>query len=107
MNAQRFNWITQKQLELCQKLLLSKGKEYQAGDVDVMHNFKAAGRIRNTTPEKALLGMELKHYVSIMDIVDNIEKELPSIEKLEENFTEEINYLLLLKALILERYADS
>ena len=51
--------------------------------------------------------MELKHYVSIMDIVDNIEKELPSIEKLEEKFTDEINYLLLLKALILERYADS
>ena len=107
MNAQSFNWITKRQLELCQKLLVSKGVEYQAGDVDVLHNFKIASRIRNVTPEKALLGMELKHYVSIMDIVDNIEKELPSIEKLEEKFTDEINYLLLLKALILERYADS
>ena len=107
MNQTKFNWLVQQQLTKCQQLLVSKGIEYQAGDIDVLHNFKVAGRVRNITPERALLGMELKHYVSIMDIVDNIENSLPSLDKLDEKITDEINYLLLLNALILERHANS
>ena len=104
MNHKKFNWIVQQQLDNCKSLLITKGVEYQAGDTDVLHNFKIAGRVRGITPEQALLGMELKHYVSIMDIVNNIETTLPTLEKLDEKITDEINYLLLLKALIIERY---
>ena len=56
------------------------------------------------SPEKALLGMKTKHTVSILDIVDDLDTgNLPSGELLCEKIGDELNYLILLKALILER----
>lgn len=80
-----------------------KSGEYSRND-DKLHNFKRAAGVLGTTPEKALLGMMTKHTVSILDIVDDLEKDkLPSAELLAEKIGDELKYLILLKALIMER----
>ena len=84
-------------------LLALKSAEYST-DVDKLHNFKRAAEKRHTTPEEALMGMKLKHDVSVDDLVDNVAKGiLPSEALLEEKITDSINYLILLEALIKER----
>lgn len=98
-------------------VLASKSAEY-ASDSDKLHNFKRAGAMEQCTPEKALVGMWTKHIISVLDIVDRIEKENQKIgliyklnpvywlskKHLEEKITDSINYLILLEALIKERY---
>jgi len=85
------------------ELLLVKGKEYQRNN-DVYHNFNQGARVKGITPEKALDGFLLKHEISIMDMTNDIDKGiLPSIEKVEEKFNDNLIYLLIKKAMILNR----
>jgi len=98
-------------------VLSSKSDEYST-ESDKLHNFKRAGNMQNCTPEKALVGMATKHFISILDIVDRIEKENQQIgiwnilnpiewlkrKRLEEKIGDAINYLILLEALIKERW---
>lgn len=103
MNMKEFKRLLDRRVELTIKTLGAKGEEYSR-DADRLHNFKRAAHIISTTPEKALLGMKVKHTTSIEDIVDDIEKgKLPSEEMLEEKIGDEINYYILLEALIKER----
>jgi len=102
MNHIKFNKLLKEILNRTTIVLHSKSVEYST-NTDKLHNFKRAGEKRHTTPEDALMGMKLKHDVSIDDIVDNITKELPSMKMLEEKITDSINYLILLEALIKER----
>jgi len=96
--------------------LASKSAEYST-DSDKLYNFKRSGERLRVTPERALMGMAEKHYTSITDIVDKIEAENQAVglqriirprfltkKKLEEKITDGINYLILLEALIKERY---
>jgi hypothetical protein len=88
-------------------VLDDKGFDYSRGG-DRLHNFKRAAKVGETTPGKALLGMKLKHDVSILDIVDDLEYgNLPSVEKLDEKFGDAINYLILLKAVVMEAINDA
>jgi len=112
MNVTRFNVMLAKRIEATERVLASKNKEY-ASDMDKLHNFKRAGAMENCTPEKALVGMWAKHIISLLDIVDKINtdaeetytpKELTK-EMLEEKIGDAINYLILLEALIKERYS--
>lgn len=88
-------------------VLSSKSKEYSKA-TDKHYNFKRAAEVLRKTPETALWGMYLKHFISIQDIVEKIEKtgEVPSKEILDEKFGDAINYMILLKTLILERKHD-
>ena len=116
MNVIKFNVLLAKRIEATKRVLASKNKEY-ASDIDKLHNFKRAGAMENCTPEKALVGMWAKHIISLLDIVDKIdaneEEELTKIclgdgltkEMLEEKIGDAINYLILLEALIKERYS--
>lgn len=108
MRLQEFIKLTNKMLNICKETLLSKSKEYSTED-DKLHNFKEAAR-RGKTPEQALLGMDMKHRVSIEDLVDDTKGLSPeqfldkwSPAKVEEKIKDSINYLLLLNALIDER----
>ena len=103
MNNKRFNWLVEQRCETIKKVLLKKAEEY-AGDEERLHNFKIAGRKRAITPEEALMGMKLKHTVSLEDIVDGINKgKIPNEEMFLEKITDEINYWILLEALVTER----
>jgi len=103
MNVEKFNEMLEERIKKTRQVLDSKNKEY-ATNADKLHNFKRVGAMENCTPEKALVGMWAKHIISILDIVDNISTEKVTKEMLEEKIGDAINYLILLEALIKERY---
>ena len=72
MTEQEFDDLVKQRVEKIQKTLVEKGKEYRRGN-DPLHNFNVAARLGNTTREKALWGFALKHYVSFMDILNDVE----------------------------------
>ena len=91
----------------CKELLLGEKNVEYSRNGDKLHNFKVAAKMRNTTPENALIGMWVKQLVSIFDIVNDLKgEELPKRETLAEKITDSINYLILLEALITERAED-
>jgi hypothetical protein len=65
-----------------------------------------AGKLQGITPEQALIGMWMKHIVSIMDITNDLNNgTLPTDDAINEKFGDVINYGLLLESLIRERMA--
>lgn len=117
MNHIKFNKLFDDIIKRISKTRMSKNAEYSTEE-DKLHNFKRAGEMLRCTPEKALIGMWTKHIISLLDIVDSIEKENQKIglifvynpindldiKVLEEKVGDAIIYLTLLEALIKERY---
>jgi len=108
MREEEFKELVRRRFYECQELLLKvKGPEYTTySDPDRLSNFKRAADIQECSDEAALVGMWMKHIVSILDIVDEWSTEdiLPTREKLQEKITDAINYLVLLEALFAEHY---
>jgi hypothetical protein len=103
MTEEEFNALVDRRLDLIREVLITKGKEYRRNS-DPLHNFNVASRLSNTTREKALWGFALKHYVSFLDMLDDIEKnKLPKKEYVEEKIGDLINYLVLCEASIKDR----
>jgi len=103
MDNKNFEKVFFDQYAQSKDMLCVKGKEY-GSDEDRLHNFKRAGQKRNQTPEQALMGMKVKHEISIDDMINDIEKGiLPTEKYINEKIGDDINYNILLKALILER----
>jgi hypothetical protein len=96
MNKKKFDEFLQNRLEKTQKMLGSKGVEY-ANEKDVFKNFKDAARILNTSPNQALIGMYIKHHVSLMEFVRG--EKYPDEEIISEKIGDMINYLILLEAM--------
>ena len=82
-------------------VLAAKGDEY-AGEVDKdrLHNFKVAAATQGITTKEALAGMMAKHTVSVYDMIGD--GRAHSQEKWDEKIVDHINYLILLRALVLE-----
>lgn len=99
MNATRFNQVLADQLEKINEILGSKAGEY-ADDNDRLHNFKASAVLQGITPIEALRGKMAKHTISIYDMIAS-GKAFP-LEKWDEKITDHINYLILLRALVVE-----
>ena len=103
MNSKTFNEIVIHRCDLIATILANKAKEY-AVDTDRLHNFKVAARIMHCTPERALLGMMMKHQVSVMDMIEQLDKGIePTQYLINEKIGDNINYLVLLEALLNER----
>jgi hypothetical protein len=100
MDSKTFDTILDNRLELSKSILGIKAKEYSS-DKDRLHNFKRAAQVLGTTPEKALMGMFIKHFVSILDMVDFEGKVDDCL--LEEKIGDAINYMILLEAILKER----
>lgn len=108
MKSAVFNTIIEDQLNVCREILIEKAKQY-ANDNDRLHNFRVAARKRNCTLAQAADGMDMKHVVSIDDIINNglpkhIKSKADRLSYIEEKFTDHINYMLLKKACLLEQY---
>jgi hypothetical protein len=106
MNNTDFDKIVQDTITSITTVLTSKAKEY-ADDTDRLHNFKVAARMGNVTPEIALKMFKLKHEVSVDDMICNTVNNIPtpiSKELIDEKIGDIINYNILLKALLYERY---
>jgi len=103
MKHEDFSILLDERLEKTRDTMGTKGDGYRSED-DQFHNFKAAGRKRNITPEDALMGMKVKHDVSVDDIVKNLDKGiLPTRKLIDEKIGDEIVYLTLLEGLLVER----
>ena len=98
MTGNEFNQVLQEQIKLCVDILGSKAEEYATEDR--LHNFKNAAGMMGCDPKEALAGMMAKHTISIYDMCRS-GKEYPRA-LWEEKITDHINYLLLLKGLILD-----
>ena len=107
MNTNNFNKLLALRIADMQATLASKSAEYSTS-VDKLHNFKRAGRIMDCSPQRALLGMYVKHLTSILDIIDRADKgELPDLDLWNEKIRDSINYLVLLEAIIKEQIEDA
>ena len=98
MKNHQFEAVLESRIMKIRDVLKSKAKEYAVGDR--MYNFKRAAEIGRTTPEKALIGMFLKHLVSVLDMVEGNIVATPYL--VEEKIGDAINYLILLEAMMVE-----
>lgn len=99
-----FDKVILEQLKHCEEVLLTKQKEYATEDK--LHNFRTAAELQQITMEQALAGMMCKHTVSIYDMIAS--GDIYDIEKWDEKITDNMVYLLLLKAIIEEhKFIDS
>jgi len=92
------------QIDHIRQSLMAKNVEYGHNE-EALYNFKRAAKINNTIPEVSLWGFASKHLVSVIDIIVNLQNgELADKKQFDEKIGDLINYLILLKALIYERY---
>lgn len=105
MTLEDFEKTFMARVSKCQAVLIGKNTEYARGG-DKLSNFKkAAGRL-GSTPEEALLGMETKHSISIVDLIQDLGKGIHHpMSVWDEKIGDELNYLFLLNALLQERYS--
>ena len=106
MKFDRFNEVTKKRIDACLKTMTGKSEEYST-EQDKLHNFKVAAQLQNCTPITALAGMMAKHTVSVYDLVERQENGLVVTKEMwDEKIGDHINYLLLLDALISEKFDE-
>lgn len=99
MTQDRFETVVEEQLAITRELLITKGREYSP-DGDRLEVFRKAACLQSETPKQALCGMLAKHVVSVYDMCMSNQKF--SEDRWTEKITDSINYLLLLKAAVLE-----
>ena len=81
-----------------------KGKEYST-EQDRLSTFKRTAALEKNQPEQALLHMVAKQIISLFDIVDSLTPDTkPHPDGLLEKTGDVIVYMILLQALIEERY---
>ena len=104
MDSKEFNLLANGIFSECKAKLISKGQEYAKGK-DRLSNFKRAAALEQVDPELALQGMMTKHVVSIYDYIDDLNDGIFALttDQLEEKIVDNINYLILLWALVNER----
>lgn len=101
MKTKDFEASIKAQVNRCMRTLVDKGEEYATDDP--LHNFRRAAELKGETLEQACVGMMVKHTVSIFDMVTD--KEEHTIEAWREKIGDNINYLLLLSAILDEKEA--
>lgn len=89
------------------KVLQSKRNEY-ANDTDVFQSFKQGiGISYQKTPEGVGWEYMSKHLESIKQIIRELDKETPSLEKVNEKFGDAINYLIIIEGMLKDRIAET
>lgn len=99
MHASDFDMVLKAQIAATKRVLGNKGGEY-ATEGDRLSNFKTAAKLQNCKPRQALGGMLAKHIVSVFDMID--EPEPRPFEVWDEKITDSINYLILLRGLVVD-----
>lgn len=100
MNYTDFNNLVEEQFGICRAILETKSKEYAPNESDRLSAFKTAADVLHRTPIQALGGQMSKHTISLFEMIENDCKDQDLwLEKL----TDQINYLLLLKGLLMDQ----
>ena len=103
MTEERFEQLVDETLNQIKETLIVKGKEYRRNN-NPFHNFDEGSKRSGVIREKVLDGMLLKHEISIADMTNDLEKgKLPKIETIEEKFGDNLIYLILKKASIIDK----
>lgn len=105
MKTERFVSILNERLNKCVDVLGVKANEYATEDR--LHNFKVAAELQNCTPITALAGMMAKHTVSVYDLIQKQEQGYAVTREMwDEKIGDSINYLILLSALVQEKFDE-
>ena len=103
MKPEEFEKAINDYLHIIKANLLNKAVEYAPG-ADRLANFNKGSNITGEIREKVLFGFALKHLVSIMDMIEDIEKgELPTNNKASEKIGDLGTYMAILYACIQDR----
>ena len=103
MTEKRFDEIVEEVCEQIKQTLLVKAKEYRRNN-NPFHNFDVGSQRSGLIREKVLDGFLLKHEVSIADMTnDLVVGKLPTKEILDEKFGDNIIYLIIKKASIIDK----
>ena len=97
MTHERFNQLVDEMLETCRQTLTKKQDEYNL-DKDRLSFFKEGNELTKLSPERTLYLFMFKHIKSLADMVAS--EKAYSKELWEEKIKDNINYLLLLRALL-------
>lgn len=97
-----FDVILESRIDKVRMVLGFKAQEYARGN-DRLHNFKRVARVKGCSVPEACLDGYYKHFVSLLDMVDDYKngKDHP-VQLWDEKFGDAINYLILLEAIIKE-----
>tara|TARA_R110000868_G_scaffold140348_3_gene355896 strand:+ start:186 stop:518 length:333 start_codon:yes stop_codon:yes gene_type:complete len=103
MKPEEFEKAINDYLHIIKANLIDKAIEYAPG-ADRLANFNKGSNITGEIREKVLFGFALKHLVSIMDMIEDIEKgELPTNNKASEKIGDLGTYMAILYACIQDR----
>jgi hypothetical protein len=99
LDAKTFDRIVKTMLQTSREVLANKQNEYSTDDR--LHNFRVAAALQQCTMKQALFGFLTKHLVSLADMCKPGKKYSDDIW--DEKICDSINYLLLLKAVIVDQ----
>ena len=103
MTEARFEEVVNVFLNDIRETLTVKGREYRRNN-NPFHNFDIGAQRSGLIREKVLDGFLLKHEISIADITNDLEKGvLPKISTLDEKFGDNVIYLILKMASIIDK----
>ena len=98
MQHDEFDKVFEETIEKSRSVLVSKSKEYSTEDK--LHNFKVSAEMRGVSNRDALGGMMVKHTTSIYDLLRA--DDCADLVVWDEKIIDHINYLVLLRALVIE-----
>jgi hypothetical protein len=101
MTNKKFDKVIRNQIKLCEDTLIRKSAEYTTTG-DRLANIRSAAALQRVSIPAAWAGQWSKHVVSIIDMTQSGADH--DLEKWNEKITDGINYLLLLKAIVVEEF---
>jgi len=104
VDAKQFDVFVRNRMQKCLQIMENRAKQYATQDR--LHNFKVAARITGDTLPQAVLGMMMKHLVSVLDMAA-MRRDFSRAD-VDEKFTDLHNYLYFLEqAIVLEKEAEA
>jgi len=100
MNTVQFNDIIEDQFDRCKKVLEKKGHLYSDGN-DRLCQFKVTANLQGCSTPRAVGGKMSKHTSLLYDLINKSGKGLTHAQW-NETLTDNINYLILLRAVLVE-----
>lgn len=98
-----FENVVDTTLQQIRDILIEKGKEYRRNN-NPFHNFEVGANKKCISREKVLDGMLLKHEISIDDMTNDLDLgKLPTASVVNEKFNDNLIYLIIKKAMFLDR----
>lgn len=113
MTHREFNAVVQRMLLHCEETLCSKAAEYATDEERFINFIEALPTLRARWPdakvEDAALCFMLKHFVSIVDCIRKLPphgKSSVSSAVWDEKIGDMINYLIIIRGMVHERYGE-